>query len=257
MSKRLYPPLRAQPVSEVLDTGYHIFAASLLRTLPYGILLILAGQLVNIYNLATGRPLRSHPDALAALLSLASLIAVTALWGGLILRQRAIAHGERGSYRAELARVLYILPKLVILIILSTGAFFLGLVLLVVPGVYLFVALSLAAPLLVLEGKGPIDAMRFSRHLIRGHWWRTAGIYTITLIITIVFYFLAAILVVVAVQLIHGADVALTTAAARVVIIALGAFSFPYAAATQLAVLGDLQVRAAAAADGRAENERL
>jgi len=56
------------------------------------------------------------------------------------------------------------------------------------------------------------------------------------------------------VQLMHGADVAITTAAARVLIIALGAVSFPYITATALAVLGDLKVRDAAAADGRAEN---
>jgi hypothetical protein len=143
MSKRLYPPLRAQPVSEVLDTGYHIFAASAFKTLPYGILLILAGQLVNIYNLATGRPLRSHPDALSVVLSVESVIAVTALWGALMLRQRAIAQGEAGSYRAELSRVLYIAPQLTAFFILATVAFILGLILLVVPGFYLLVVLSL------------------------------------------------------------------------------------------------------------------
>jgi Uncharacterised protein family (UPF0259) len=256
MLKRLYPPLRPQSVSEVLDTGYHIFAASVFRTLPYGILLILAGQLVNIYNLATGRPLRSHPDAVSLLLSLVGFVAVGALWGALMLHQRAIAQGQRGSMRAELARVLHMLPQLMGLVIVVTVVVVLGLVLLVVPGFYLLVALSLATPLLVFEGRGPINALNLSRHLMRGHWWRTAGIYTITLVVTIVFYFLGAILVVVAVQLIHGADVALTTAAARVLIIALGAFSFPYTTATQLAVLGDLQVRAAAAAvaDGGAEN---
>jgi hypothetical protein len=254
MSNRLYPPLRPQSVSEVLDTAYHIFAASLIRTLPYGILLILAGQLMNIYNLAAGRPLGSHPDAPAVLLSVVGFIAVTVLLCALILRQRAIAQGERESMRAELARVLRMLPQLVGVVILVGAAVVLGFVLLLVPGFYLLVALSLAMPALVLEGRGPIDALKLSRHLMRGHWWRTAGIYTITLIVTFVFYFIAAILVVVAVQLIHGADVALTTAAARVLMIALGAFSFPYTTATQLAVLGDLQVRAAAAADGRAEN---
>jgi Uncharacterised protein family (UPF0259) len=256
MLKRLYPPLRPQSVSEVLDTGYHIFAASVFKTLPYGILLILAGQLVNIYNLATGRPLRSHPDAVSLLLSLVGFIAVGAIWGALMLHQRAIAQGQPGSMRAELARVLRMLPQLMGLVIVVTVAVVLGLILLVVPGFYFLVALSLATPLLVFEGGGPIDALKLSRHLMRGHWWRTAGIYTITLVVTIVFYFLGAILVVVAVQLIHGADVALTTAAARVLIIAVGAFSVPYTTATQLAVLGDLQVRAAAAAvaDGGAEN---
>jgi Flp pilus assembly protein protease CpaA len=68
----------------------------------------------------------------------------------------------------------------------------------------------------------------------------------------IVFYFLAAILVVVAVQFIRGADVALMTAAARVLINLLAAVSFPYGVATSLAVFGDLHTRDAAAADVRA-----
>jgi uncharacterized membrane protein len=156
--------------------------------------------------------------------------------------------------RGELARALRILPQILAQFILTFAALAVGFVLLVLPGVYLLVALSMALPALVLEHRGPIEAMKFSVHLMRGHWWRTFGIFTITLVIMIVFYFLAAVLVVVAVQFIRGADVALTTAAATVLIIALGAFSAPYGTATALAVFGDLQVRDAAAADGHAEN---
>jgi hypothetical protein len=254
MSKRLYPPLRPQSVSEVLDSAFHIFAATLFKTLPYGILLILSGQLVNIYNLATGRPLRSPwHDATSALLSFVSLIAVAPILGATLLRQRAIAQGQPSFMRAEFAQALRLLPQILAVLLLPALAVLLGLVLLVLPGVYLGVALSVAMPALLLEHKGPIAAMKFSLHLMRGNWWRTAGIYTITLILMIVFYFLAAILVVVAVQFIRGADVALMTAAARVLIIVLAAVSFPYGAATTLAVFGDLQSRDATAADGRAQ----
>jgi hypothetical protein len=254
MAKRLYPPLRPQSVSEVLDAAFHIYSASLLKVLPFGILMILAGQLMNIYSLATGRPLRSHPhDAPSGLVYGVSLIAVTTIWAAMMLHQRAIVQAEPTSLRAELARALRALPGIVPLVILMAVALIVGIALLVVPGVYLFVALSMAMPALVLEHKGPIAAMKFSLHLIRGLWWRTLGIFLITAVIVIVFYFLAAILVVVAVQFIRGADVALTTAAATVLIIALGAFSAPYGTATVLAVFGDLRVRDAAAADGHSE----
>jgi len=251
---RLYPPVRPQSVSEVLDTAFHIYTASLLRVLPFGILMILAGQLVNIYSLATGRPLRSHPhDAPTGLVYAIGIIAVTTIWAAMILRQRAIVQAESTSMRAELARAVRALPGIVPLAILMAVAFIIGIALLIAPGVYLFVALSMAMPALVLEHKGPIEAMKFSLHLIRGRWWRTLGIFLVTAVVVIVFYFLAAILVVVAVQFIRGADVALTTAAATVLIIALGAFSAPYGTATALAVFGDLRVRDAAAADGAAE----
>jgi hypothetical protein len=251
MLKRLYPPLRPQSVSEVLDSAFHIFAATLLKTLPYGILLILSGQLVNIYNLATERPLQSAwHDATSALLSFVSFIAVAPILGATLLCQRASAQGQPSFMRTEFAQALRLLPQIAAVLLLAGLAILLGFILLVLPGLYLCVALSLATPALLLAHKGPIDAMKFSLHLIHGHWWRTAGIYAITLVIMIVFYFLAAILVVVAVQFIRGADVALMTAAARVLIIVLAAFSFPYGTATTLAVFGDLQWRDAAATDG-------
>jgi hypothetical protein len=255
MLKRLYPPRRPQSVGEVLDTAFNILAASLFKTLPYGILLVLASQLVNIYNLATGYPLqyRLH-DAQSVLVFLVGYLIQAPTGAAMILRQRAIALAEPYSMRAELRHGLLVVPQIAAVGLLFGLAFAVGLILLVLPGFYLLVALSLATPVLVLDGKGPIDALKLSLHLIRGNWWRTAGIYTITLVIAIVIYLIAAILLVVALQLIHGADVAITTAAARVLIIALGAVSFPYLTATALAVLGDLKVRDAAAADGRAEN---
>jgi hypothetical protein len=253
MLTRLYPPLRPQSVSEVLDSAFHIFAATLVKTLPYGILLILSGQLVNIYNLATGRPLRSPwHDATSALLSLVSFIAVAPILGATILRQRAIVQGQPSFMRVEFARALRLLPQILAVLLLAGLAILLGLVLLILPGLYLWVALSVAMPAMLLEPKGPIDAIKYSLHLIRGHWWRTAVIYAVTLVLMIVFYFLAAILVVVAVQFIRGADVALMTAAARVLINLLAAVSFPYGVATSLAVFGDLHTRDAAAADVRA-----
>jgi hypothetical protein len=250
MSQRLYPPARPQSISEVLDTAFQIFAISLLKTLPYGILTILAGQLGNIYNLATGRPLGpAWPhDAPSGLVYVASLILVPTLWAAMILRERAIAQGELNSMGAELARALRTIPTLLPMAIFMAVAVAVGIVLLVVPGVYLFIALSMAVPALVLERKGPIDAMKFSVHLMRGYWWRTLAIFLVTAVIVMVFYILAVVLVAIAVQFARGADVALVTAAATVLIIALGAFSTPFIAATALAVFGDLQVRHAAGA---------
>jgi hypothetical protein len=246
MSLRLYPPLRPQSVSEVLDTAFHIFAASLLKNLPYGILLILAGQLVNIYSLATGRPLSALPhDASSGLVYAVSLVAVCTIWIAIILRQCAIAQGETHSMRAELTRALRIVPQIVVLAVLSIAAFAVGFVLLVVPGIYLLVALSVAVPALVLQRRSPIDAMRFSVHLMRGSWWRTLAVFVVTLTILFVFYILAIILAAVAVQFARGADIALVTAAATVLIIALGAFTTPFFAAALLAVFGDLLARQA------------
>lgn len=52
----------------------------------------------------------------------------------------------------------------------------LGLFALVVPGIWLAVALALTTPALVLERLGPVAAMRRSFTLVRGQWWRTAAV---------------------------------------------------------------------------------
>ena len=58
-----------------------------------------------------------------------------------------------------------------------------GLVLLVVPGIYVWVAWFVAAPGIVVENKRGGDAISRSHDLVRGSWWRVFGIaVTVTLI---------------------------------------------------------------------------
>ena len=57
-----------------------------------------------------------------------------------------------------------------------------GLLLLVVPGLVLFTRWSLAVPAVMLDGRSPLDAMRRSRELVRGHGWAVFAVFsTVTL----------------------------------------------------------------------------
>jgi hypothetical protein len=252
MLKRLYPPLRPQSVGEVLDTGFQIFAASLIKTLPYGIVMILAGQLGNIYNLASGRPLgRFTPrDLPSSIVYVVSLVALSALFMAMMLRQRAIAQGEPTSMRAELLRALGQVPAQLAMFLLTSLVVILGLFLLVLPGLYIAVALSMAYPALVLERQGPFEALAYSRRLVRGNWWRTTAILLVTIVMLAVFYFLVVVLAAIAVQFARGADLVLVSAASTVLVIALGAFSTPFLTAMTLAQFGNLRVRHATVAAG-------
>src|SRR5688572_21123353 len=51
----LYPPDGPQTIGQVLDAGFRIFKVSLVRCLLFGALAMIAGQLPNIYSLATGK----------------------------------------------------------------------------------------------------------------------------------------------------------------------------------------------------------
>ncbi len=65
------------------------------------------------------------------------------------------------------------LGPLVVLAIVTAILLGIGFVLLVIPGIYLTVAWSVAVPALVFERIGPIAALRRSRELVSGRWWAT------------------------------------------------------------------------------------
>lgn len=50
-----------------------------------------------------------------------------------------------------------------------------GFVLLILPGIWFAVSMTMVAPVLAIEGSGPLAAMRRSFRLVRGNWWETLG----------------------------------------------------------------------------------
>lgn len=64
-----------------------------------------------------------------------------------------------------------------------------GLALFIVPGVWLYVLFSLAAPALVLERSRIGDALRRSPSLVKGSWWRVFGVLLLAMLITFVISF--------------------------------------------------------------------
>ena len=61
-----------------------------------------------------------------------------------------------------------------------------GTLLLVVPGVYLFVAWSVAVPVLLGENLRGMAALRRSRELVRGRWWACAGVLVLAFLLAII-----------------------------------------------------------------------
>lgn len=64
-----------------------------------------------------------------------------------------------------------------------------GLVLLVVPGVWVLVAGYFAAQMAVLEGEGPIEAVLRSVSFVRGRWWRAAKSLLLAWVVLFVAFF--------------------------------------------------------------------
>ena len=108
--------------------------------------------------------------ALVALGGLAFLLADAAVLSSLRDSALGARPTVRGAYRDAVRRfVPYVLTTL--LVMLGVG---IGLLLFVLPGVYVAVLWTLALPVVVIEGVWGGAAIRRSRDLVLGHWWRSA-----------------------------------------------------------------------------------
>jgi hypothetical protein len=262
-----YPPQRPLSVGEVLDLSFRIYRATLVKCLWLSACGVIVGQLANIYLLASGRTqvkaaagwhtvAAQMRDPPLLLLTVIGAVLTLVFYAAVLLRQhKLIVEGAAGG---EVAAALRRVPALIGVLVLI----WLGCIACVVPAIvtggglrillvlvavialsYGFVAISCALPVLFIEGAGPLASLTRSWRLTAGSFWRLSIIYTVALIILLVLYVvIGAVAGFLAALLGHG-DVAMVTAFAEVVGVALGALATPFYGALALAVLGDLKVR--------------
>ena len=260
MSTSLYPPTRPRSLAELLDASLKIFRVSLLKCLPFATLAILAGQLTTFYDVARGH----LPDALNVndpiwvTLYLVGAVLAVILWMATLLRQSLVASGRAAS-GTDLLDVLKNAPAITAISLLSGAAVAVlilppltlvepyrsvGLAVMLVPAIYLFVALSFSLPARMLAHKGVLQSLSYSMALIRGNWWRAAAMYVIGLSIITVFYLLAAVMAAMVMPQ-SGHIMALERAVTTTAILAVGAIGLTFYTAITLTVFGDLEARKA------------
>ncbi|HEX7416487.1 MAG TPA: hypothetical protein VF315_00415 [Steroidobacteraceae bacterium] len=246
MADALFPFGRPYGIGEVLDAGFRLYQRSVIKCIPYAAAGVLAQQLPSAYLLARGRLLHGHPFADPLWLTLWIIGALTAvvMWSAMQLRQYAIATGQftdaAGDLRVALAR----LPATIVAAIATGLAIALGCVLLIVPGVYFATSLALTGTAVVVEKLGPGASLSRSTQLVAGNWWRTTTIFTVALLVVIVFYVLGGLVgVLIAVPLAGSADIVVVVAVTSVVTALIGAFVAPLIVALVLATYADLTIR--------------
>ncbi|RPI43071.1 MAG: hypothetical protein EHM59_16310 [Betaproteobacteria bacterium] len=187
-------------IGQVLDSIFKLTSAAWLRMLPYAVLGAILSAVPFVYLISTG--VLDDPEQFAAVgLSPAywTLIAVmmpvsVCLYGAGVLRIESIARGSDIGFGASFRAAL---PRIVAMIIASICfmlAVALGFVLLVIPGIILLCSLFFYLPAIMLDGKGPVESLKFSHKLVWGNWWRVATIGTIAAIIVYVVYLLLGLL---------------------------------------------------------------
>jgi|SRR5579872_4262585 len=268
MSPALYPPSRPQSIGEVLDSGFRIFSATLLRCLPIGVLAMVAQQLHNIYDILMRHPLHrfGSGDPLWWVLYGLGMFCGFGFINAILIRQATALTGSISSGRAALASGLRRAPAaaaVFLFLVLACLVWFLpllglpgeytkwGIAVLAVPATYVGVLLSLAWAALIVAGKGIVRSLRYSAQIVRGNWWRTAAVYTVGFVMVFVFYGLAGVVAAILVPFAGTADIAVITAVSAVIAAALGAVCVPFYTALAIALFRDLEARHHAAEQQR------
>ena len=119
----------------------------------------------------------------------------------------------------------------------------LAIVVLLIPASYLMVKASLAILIIVVERKGPVEAYGRSWGLVTGSFWRVSTVYTVGVLVLVVFWFSLAAVVGVLAAIVGRGDVALVAATGGVLMLLTAALAMPFFTAMALAVYGELLTR--------------
>lgn len=175
-------------VSDLLGTAARLFRATVLKCLPLAMLAMVCWQLPNFYWTASGHQmsLKAQYNLNFNLLTVVGTTVELWLLGAMMLRQRAVAVGAPLQMGAELRAATHRLPAILLGAVLATISVAAGLVLLVVPGIYLAVCYLVWLPIVLFEGAGPWAALVRSVRLIRPLWPKALTALVIVLLLVII-----------------------------------------------------------------------
>ena len=173
-------------IRAVLDEAWTLFTRFFLR---FFVLALVVFAAVNLLFALIVEAISSDNGGRAfwlAILGLATaVVGTTWLQGAFVF---AVQDARDGSFDATLGEVFSrvspsILPLLVAGLLAGLGIVA-GLVLLVIPGLFLMTIWAVIAPVIVLERRPPLGSFGRSRELVRGHGWTVFGIVVITGLLT-------------------------------------------------------------------------
>jgi hypothetical protein len=132
---------------------------------------VLVGAALLVFAVEAGASL-ALPGGVAILAGVVSIILTTFYQGMVVALVSDVQDGRRDNSVGDLLRSVspVVLPLIVVSLLAGLGIG-IGLVLLVVPGLFLLTIWAVVAPVCVLERPGILRAFGRSRELVRGHGW--------------------------------------------------------------------------------------
>jgi hypothetical protein len=267
-------PTAPRSIGGVLDDSIKLYGSAFSTSWP----LALVGQLILAVPVfiirmqivaspaIAGNPFAAFAVYKSPVVWLPYLVAVFLLVGinnALISRADQVATGGTDTVGASLAVGFRLWPRTMLLFFTVSGALIVGGILVgvvaafvgslpivraifftavVVAAIYAWGRVFLCNIPLVVEDAAVFKSIETSWTLIRNHWWRTATVYTIAIIIAVVFYVVVAFMSGLVAGLMHGSGT-VTTALTELISVAGGTVLAAFVPAVMLAIYYDLKLR--------------
>ena len=168
-------------VGRTFERIFQIYGQQFGILIPAALLLFIPVAIINgfLYN---------EGGALLSIVAAAVALVATYWYQGMVVEAaRDILDGRRDHTIGSLFSAAGpVVPKLIIIGILAGIAIAIGLILLIVPGLYLITIWSVIVPVIVLERTDVFPAFGRSRQLVKGHGWQVFGVLVLLFIATFV-----------------------------------------------------------------------
>ncbi|MES2522982.1 MAG: hypothetical protein V4617_09815 [Gemmatimonadota bacterium] len=222
--------LRARSTSEIVDASFSLYRRDALQYIMIGALAY--SPLILVFILFQGMSTTTEILVLAVtyLMTLISL----ALVSGMIARMGSDVYlGGTADVASTLKAVIPRVLSLIVATIVVGIIVMFGLFLLIVPGVYLYTRLFAVPQIVVLEGKGPMEAISRSWALTRGR----AGHTFLTLLLVYGIYMVLSLGITIGVALLGNAVLQ------AIISMLLGILCYPILTLVALVLYYDLRIR--------------
>ena len=204
---------------------------------------LLSGELPSGTSFSVLTALPNSPTVWLAILIAIPIYGI--LYSALIANVNGIATGQALSAAGAVRMGTRLLPRTLLLGFFVICIVVVGLLLLLVPGIYWAVTLQLSFVALVVEEAGVSRSMARSRGLIKGYWGRAATLVSYVALINLAAY-LAVSLFTGVVALIFGAGGSATSAVSQLLSLAADTLVAPLYPAVFVAMYYDFKSREAA-----------
>lgn len=172
------PPERRLTVGGVISEAFELYGAH------FGTLVLAAAAVFVVSGVIQGLLNEADSTVLSLVASIISLVAWALFTGFVVSLVADVRDGRRDFTAGELLSSGWhvVLPLIGFGILFGLGVA-IGLVLLIIPGLYLLTIWAVGVPAIVVERAGVIEAFGRSHELVRGHGWTVFGAIVVAFLI--------------------------------------------------------------------------